>query len=868
MKARMYIRCLVITVAAILLTMGLPALAINAKAETDLNGEPSEIIEYQADVLIQEGAFPKVNEGYDSLPKDRDKNKAGQSKASQPVEEYIYEHLLNCADEIDIRDYNLSIQKGIETYYYVINSHPELFYVMSGLGYSYSGNYITVIRPSYNDYTSEDIKAFEAAAEEVLSQVEDSWPDFQKVLFIHDYIATHCDYDDTFLRYDAYNVIVEHTAVCQGYSLAFKYFMNQLDIPCEIITSEGGDHAWNAVDVDGSYYYIDVTHDDPLYAVPKPNVCNHGFFLLTTGEMQATNTAHSYSDWLTTDSSDAFSVITTGPSLKNSSTAFIYSVKNAVAQKGNQLIYCQEEGTSAILYTCDYPVTKTSELFRINDYWYVDNTGYYYTTPNSVMLFDGSNIYLNGPKNIYKITPEGTSQIIYTLTSKEQAAGSIYEMILEGKTLTYFVYSNWNKYYNGEQDAKGSITIDIKPVSVTVDDSLSLKEGDRKQLTVQITPSYADTTIIYSSSNPAVAAVNNGIVTAVSAGDAVITVTTDNNLTAACQVHIEHNMVFHAGTEPACEREGVKAYYECTSCKKYYLDEAGTKPLDVNDVFIPKLGHDYGEPVYTWSKDFSQVTGTITCSRDASHRITETVNSRIDEEALPTCEDAGFVRYTADFTKEGFETQTKTKTIPATGHQYDEGVVLTPAGIGSDGEIQYTCHCGDVTTERIAAIEKATVSKSIYTGKVLKPKITVTDVDGNVLDASYYTVSCTKTIKNVGIYTLKLTFNDYYSGTKSLKLTVNPAKTTIKSLTKASKAFTVKWTKKTAQVDGYQIQYSLKKSFSGAKTVKITSNKTTSKKITKLKAKKTYYVRIRTYKKVSGKLYYSAWSPMKSVKTK
>ena len=54
----------------------------------------------------------------------------------------------------------------------------------------------------------------------------------------------------------------------------------------------------------------------------------------------------------------------------------------------------------------------------------------------------------------------------------------------------------------------------------------------------------------------------------------------------------------------------------------------------------------------------------------------------------------------------------------------------------------------------------------------------------------------------------------------------------------------------------------------GAKTVKVTSWKTASKKISKLKAKKKYYVQFRSYKTVSGKTYYSAWSAKKSVKTK
>ena len=87
--------------------------------------------------------------------------------------------------------------------------------------------------------------------------------------------------------------------------------------------------------------------------------------------------------------------------------------------------------------------------------------------------------------------------------------------------------------------------------------------------------------------------------------------------------------------------------------------------------------------------------------------------------------------------------------------------------------------------------------------------------------------------------------------------------TTITSVKAQSKAFTVKWKKK-SNITGYQIQYSTNSKFKkGNKSIKIKSAKTVSKKITNLKVAKKYYVRIRTYK---GKKY-SKWSKVKSIKT-
>lgn len=125
-----------------------------------------------------------------------------------------------------------------------------------------------------------------------------------------------------------------------------------------------------------------------------------------------------------------------------------------------------------------------------------------------------------------------------------------------------------------------------------------------------------------------------------------------------------------------------------------------------------------------------------------------------------------------------------------------------------------------------------------------------------------------------GIYKIYYQFIGNYTGFASTEYKVKPRATNISGVSTKKKGFTVKWKKKSdlGDVSGYQIQYSTSSKFKNAKSVTISKNKTVSKKITKLKAKKKYYVRIRTYKtvKVNGKnvKIYSSWSKTKSVKTK
>ncbi len=165
---------------------------------------------------------------------------------------------------------------------------------------------------------------------------------------------------------------------------------------------------------------------------------------------------------------------------------------------------------------------------------------------------------------------------------------------------------------------------------------------------------------------------------------------------------------------------------------------------------------------------------------------------------------------------------------------------------------------------------KLSTTNYTYDGKTKTPSVTVKDASGKKLtNGKDYTVKYASGRKNVGSYKVSVTFLGDYYGTKTVSFNINPKGTSISKVSKGTKAFTVKWKKQSAQISGYQIQYSTSSKFkSGNKTVTVSGTKKTSQAIKKLKAKKKYYVRIRTYRTVQGKKYYSSWSSVKSVKTK
>ncbi|MBQ3088568.1 MAG: CHAP domain-containing protein [Clostridia bacterium] len=208
-----------------------------------------------------------------------------------------------------------------------------------------------------------------------------------------------------------------------------------------------------------------------------------------------------------------------------------------------------------------------------------------------------------------------------------------------------------------------------------------------------------------------------------------------------------------------------------------------------------------------------------------------------------------------------------TRTPP---HSYK--TYTTPATTAKDGTEVVKCSiCSKVSSQStIKAIKSIALSSTsaVYNGKRRTPAVIVKDSQGNIISANNYTVTYQSGRINVGKYKVTIKFKDKYSGIRNLYFTILPPKTTISKLTAGRKSFTVNISKKSSQVSGYQVQYATNTKFKNAKHKTIGSYKTTKYTFKNLTAKKTYYVRVRTYKTVNGKHYYSPWSAYKTVKTK
>ena len=209
-------------------------------------------------------------------------------------------------------------------------------------------------------------------------------------------------------------------------------------------------------------------------------------------------------------------------------------------------------------------------------------------------------------------------------------------------------------------------------------------------------------------------------------------------------------------------------------------------------------------------------------------------------------------------------------------HNYDEKwTVDKKANMKNAGKKSRHCTICNAKADEmvIQAIKTASLSKTSFTynGKNRKPSVTVRDTKGNTLKkGTDYTVSYPKNCKKVGQYTVTIKFKGNYTGSTKKTYCIHPKGTSLSEVKAKSKSFTAKWKKQTTQTRGYRLQYATDKKFKkNVKNVTIKKNKTTSQTVKKLKAKKKYYVRIRTYQtiKVNGKekKLYSDWSKAKNV---
>lgn len=189
-------------------------------------------------------------------------------------------------DENNTEVLNNSFQLAINALTF---DNPDLFYIDVTKMYllteittrAFSKTYKVSIGGNGNSYLADDfssetsanyaIESVENVKNDIINSLEGN--DIEKMKTVHDYLVDHTEYDANAgsMVYNIYGTLINGKSVCEGYARAFKYILDDIGIPCIIACGIGRNstgatesHAWNYVKIDGVWYAVDVTWDDPI----------------------------------------------------------------------------------------------------------------------------------------------------------------------------------------------------------------------------------------------------------------------------------------------------------------------------------------------------------------------------------------------------------------------------------------------------------------------------------------------------------------------------------------------------------------------------------------------------------------------------
>lgn len=408
------------------------------------------------------------------------------------AQNYMYDEMLWGVSTIDISSYNIPVSCAEGLFVGVINEHPDLYTVNTDAGFSYtvSNNYIkTYTNIQY--YKDLDTVGFNMGVNRAMELINEnaSYTDMQKAIILHDYLAIQVEYDaNASNRYSAFGALRDGKAVCQGYALAYKYLLNKAGIECHIVTSKTLNHAWNIVKLNGKYYHVDVTWDDPTPDLLGRSrhffmFCSDGIYKQardnsifednTYWEIDPMTTnlggrGHNASDWEITQNGFLLNISATDTTYDN----YFWSLVDApIVMDGNDFYYITNKST-LVKGNASGNVSKT--LVSSLGYWDIWGSPGWHKSANASGLFklvDNSGVsYLvyNRADGIYRVNLDGSyARKLYSVNTSNGYVFGVAQKILtnaeQGHTMLYYVFTQDETTVSAENIFDFSIDGDGEP---------------------------------------------------------------------------------------------------------------------------------------------------------------------------------------------------------------------------------------------------------------------------------------------------------------------------------------------------------------------------------------------------------------------
>lgn len=555
----------------------------------------------------------------------------------------LYEGMTNFKESVVVTEYALSKEEFKDVISNLVNSNPELFYIGQAYGvksFYLSGNSGTQIvkecmgfyecqspirelrtvlgveREVTVGYTSIDKDKIKND-QHILNDIKDgilkktiasNMSDVEKAVLLHDYLALHMEYDyEAYLEnkvnntnkydesdYDIYGALINGKAVCQGYTLAYKYLMEEAGVE-NVGFASSETHIWNTVTMGDDSYYVDCTWDDPGWDT-LGNV-KHRYLL--KGEKDFKN--HGVIERTDKECN--------GELYKN---AFWNDINSGIFCENGKFYYINEDGKLCIRDSIDDGAeikVKDFSLTEDEDWNYV-NAAKIALGNNYIVYHDKKNVYvyncaddkkkvlltpkMDGDEYIYGLSTDDdvlsygtrntdemkeglTKQQIYTYELPEDPFDiPIKDISIEGPDKLYIRMENGQKVYD-----KASLATHILPENATDQRIRSWKSSDKNVLLIDI----------------------NGSIKAISTGEVTVTVETMSGNKAEKNISVVYD-------GDIVREDGVVLHYDdgklltnrfySENGKKYYLGADGIPLKGLQIIF---------DDTYLFDNDGVMLTG-------------------------------------------------------------------------------------------------------------------------------------------------------------------------------------------------------------------------------------------------------------------
>ena len=219
-------------------------------------------------------------------------------QAAQTIVERVANAVKNhteTTEKVNIKDLNLDKNLVLSTLA-DLNARVEGGEAISKLSCYYSRDTGLAVAIGLEYCTAQDVTAMQVKLDQLVDQANTlCQTDLEKVFYVHEWLVQNIAYDREHLSDDVQDdhnlrgALLEGTAVCDGYAKTYALTLRKLGITGVLVTSKDIGHAWNMVELDGNWYQVDCTWDDPVDGSDQLGYCMHKHLLCTTEEM---NTNH------------------------------------------------------------------------------------------------------------------------------------------------------------------------------------------------------------------------------------------------------------------------------------------------------------------------------------------------------------------------------------------------------------------------------------------------------------------------------------------------------------------------------------------------------------------------------------------------